>query len=116
MTRNYCVRHEVSSGLTTPVQWFNICLMDKPTISPFSVYTPKEVARVTGIGQPTIYRAIKSGELVGKEIGNGVKITGENILQYLGSASYQSPSPSTPSTPNTAGVPSASELPESQNR
>jgi len=79
-------------------------MIEKPSINPFAAYKPLEAAKVMGVGKDAVYKALKNGELPYKEVGNGFVILGENLLRYLGSASYKENRPKT-NYQSSAGVP-----------
>lgn len=84
------------------LKWYNVNTLDmqdathsKQAILPTAIYTVVEASNLLGVDKRELYGAIKSGELVSREIGNGYKITGDNLLRFAGSITYVGSAPTT---------------------
>ena len=57
-------------------------------IQPFKVYRLSEASEVLQVDKSVLYRDIKDGKLPEKKLGRGYKFLGEDLLRYMGSATY----------------------------
>ncbi len=73
------------------------------TIEPNAVYKPEDAAELLQVDKSFVYKAYKSGDLDGKEMGRGVKFLGQDLLRYAGTAT---PIEERNKTISNAGVPS----------
>jgi excisionase family DNA binding protein len=53
-------------------------------IVPHRIYSSKDVATILGIGRIDVVKLIRNGELIAHMVDGNYRITGGNILGYLG--------------------------------
>ena len=76
-------------------------------ITPYKVYTARQVAELVGVDKRTIYKLIDRNELKARNVGRGFKILGENVLSYLGSATYP---PTSAENQSSQGIPTSEQI------
>ena len=54
------------------------------------LYSVKEAAQILGVGERTVYRLLQSGELVGRKLGRGWKISADNLKRFTEQPGSQS--------------------------
>ena len=62
---------------------------NKKAINPLAVYSLDEVSGFLAVDPRTTSKIVRKGELTARKIGKGYKVLGENLLNYLGSVTYQ---------------------------
>lgn len=55
-------------------------------IEPLAVYTPTEAAELLRTERRTVYNLIDGGKLPKREVGQGYKLLGEDLLRFMGTA------------------------------
>lgn len=58
--------------------------------SSVKLYSVKEAAQILGIGERTVYKLLQSGELTGRKIGRGWKVSAENLKRFTEQPESQS--------------------------
>ncbi len=61
---------------------------NKGSISPFRVYDLNEASNLLGVNRKTVYQLQEKGDLPKKLVGRGYKFLGEDLLRFMGSASF----------------------------
>ena len=54
------------------------------------LYSVSECAKILGVSERTVYKLLQSGELTGRKIGRGWKVSAENLKRFTEQPESQS--------------------------